>query len=52
MIEIHTHGSKAVVTKLHEVLEKFEDCRIAEPGEFTKIAFQNNKINLCQKQKA
>ena len=48
MIEIHTHGSKAVVNKLHEVLEKFEDCRIAEPGEFTKIAFQNNKINLLK----
>jgi len=48
MIELHTHGSKAVVNKLQDVLEKFEDCRIAEPGEFTKIAFQNNKINLLK----
>ncbi len=48
MIEIHTHGSKAVVYELHNILEKFEDCRIAEPGEFTKLAFKNNKINLLK----
>ena len=24
------------------------DCRLAEPGEFTKIAFQNGKINLLK----
>ena len=27
---------------------KIENCRIAEPGEFTKIAFQNGKINLLK----
>ncbi len=48
MVELHTHGSKAVVNKLHYILEKFDDCRIAEPGEFTKLAFQNNKINLLK----
>jgi len=48
MIEIHTHGSKAVINKLQEILEEITDCRIAEPGEFTKIAFQNNKINLLK----
>ncbi len=48
MIEIHTHGSKAVVNKLQSILEKFDECRIAEPGEFTKLAFQNNKINLLK----
>ena len=48
MIEIHTHGSKAVIHELHNILEKFEDCRIALPGEFTKLAFQNNKINLLK----
>ena len=46
MIEIHSHGSKAVVHKLESILEKFENCRVAEPGEFTKLAFHNNKINL------
>ena len=48
MVELHTHGSKAVVNKLHYILEKFDECRIAEPGEFTKLAFQNNKINLLK----
>ena len=48
MIELHTHGSKAVVNKLQDILENFDNCRIAEPGEFTKISFQNNKINLLK----
>ena len=48
MIEFHTHGSKAVVNKLQNILEQFDGCRIAEAGEFTKLAFQNNKINLLK----
>ncbi len=48
MVEFHTHGSKAVVNKLQNIIEQFDDCRIAEPGEFTKLAFQNNKINLLK----
>ena len=48
MAEFHVHGSKAVVQEVLTVLEGFDDCRLAEPGEFTKIAFQNNKINLLK----
>tara|TARA_Y100001970_G_C14252033_1_gene872550 strand:+ start:3301 stop:4632 length:1332 start_codon:yes stop_codon:yes gene_type:complete len=48
MVEFHVHGSKAVVNEMHNVLSKFHDCRLAEPGEFTKLAFQNNKINLLK----
>ena len=48
MAELHVHGSKAVVQEILNVLEKFNGCRLAEPGEFTKIAFQNNKINLLK----
>jgi len=48
MAEIHVHGSKAVVEALHASLLCIEDCRLAEPGEFTKLAFQNGKINLLQ----
>ncbi len=48
MAELHVHGSKAVVQKILNILEEFNDCRLAEPGEFTKIAFQNNKINLLK----
>ena len=29
-------------------LQKIKNCRLAEPGEFTKLAFQNGKINLLK----
>ena len=48
MAEFHVHGSKAVVQEILNVLEEYDYCRLAEPGEFTKIAFQNNKINLLK----
>ena len=48
LIEIHTHGSKAVINKLLNDLEARKDCRLAEPGEFTKTAYQNNRINLYE----
>ena len=48
MAEIQVHGSKAVVDALHANLSKIENCRLAEPGEFTRLAFQNGKINLLK----
>ncbi len=48
MVEFHVHGSKAVVQEILNVLEEFDDCRLAEPGEFTKLALQNDKINLLK----
>ena len=48
MAEFHIHGSKAVIEALHASISKVENCRLAEPGEFTKIAFQNGKINLLK----
>ena len=48
LIELHTHGSKAVINKLLEDLSERNDCRLAEPGEFTKTAYQNNRINLYE----
>ena len=48
MAEIQVHGSKAVVDALHSSISKIENCRLAEPGEFTKLAFQNGKINLLK----
>jgi len=48
MAEIHVHGSKAVVDALHSSISSIENCRLAEPGEFTKLAFQNGKINLLK----
>ena len=48
MAEIQVHGSKAVIEALHTSISKIENCRLAEPGEFTKLAFQNGKINLLK----
>ena len=48
MAEIHIHGSIAVVKAILDELSKIENCRLAGPGEFTKIAFQNGKINLLK----
>jgi len=48
MAEFHVHGSVAVVLAIQNSISKIENCRIAEPGEFTKIAFQNGKINLLK----
>ena len=48
MAEIHVHGSKAVVLALQKEIAKIKNCRLAEPGEFTKLAFQNGKINLLK----
>ena len=48
MAEIQVHGSKAVVDALHSSISQIENCRLADPGEFTKLAFQNGKINLLK----
>jgi len=48
MAEFHVHGSRAVIDAIHSSISKVKNCRIAEPGEFTKIAFQNGKINLLK----
>ena len=48
MAELHVHGSIAVIRSILDQLSNLENCRLAEPGEFTKIAFQNGKINLLK----
>ncbi len=48
MAEFHVHGSRAVIEVILRSMSKIENCRLAEPGEFTKIAFQNGKINLLK----
>ena len=48
MAEFHVHGSRAVIDAVHNAISKVKNCRIAEPGEFTRIAFQNGKINLLK----
>ena len=48
MAEIHVHGGKAVILAVQKEISKNKNCRLAEPGEFTKLAFQNGKINLLK----
>ena len=48
MAEIHIHGGKAGITAVQNEISKIKNCRLAEPGEFTKLAFQNGKINLLK----
>jgi len=48
MAEFHVHGSRSVIEAIHESISKIDKCRLAEAGEFTKIAFQNGKINLLK----
>ena len=48
MAEFHIHGSKSVIAAVHNTIAGVEHCRLAEPGEFTKLAFQNGKINLLK----
>lgn len=48
MAEFHIHGSKAVIEAIHTSISNIKNCRLAEPGEFTKLAFQNGKINLLK----
>ncbi len=46
--EFHVHGSIAVVRALSSALSKIEDVRQAEPGEFSRRAFLNGKMDLTQ----
>ena len=48
MAEIHIHGGKAVILAVQNEIAKIENCKLAGPGEFTKLAFQNGKINLLK----
>jgi len=48
MAEIQVHGSRAVIKALLDTISNFKKCRMAEPGEFTKLALKNGKINLLK----
>jgi tRNA modification GTPase len=48
MVEISIHGSGAVIKKILEIFSKKDNIRLAKPGEFTRRAFENNKLDLTQ----
>lgn len=48
LAEISIHGSSYIFQRLCDILVNHHNCRYAEPGEFSKIAFLNGKIDLTQ----
>src|SRR5450631_2774602 len=46
--EFHVHGGRAVLAALFSTLSSFENVRAAEPGEFTRRAFENGKLDLTE----
>lgn len=48
VVELHLHGSRAVVHKVLLELGRRPGARLAEPGEFTRRALQNGKLDLTQ----
>lgn len=48
VVEINCHGSKAVLNSILNCLSSFSELRLAEPGEFSKRAFYNQKMDLTE----
>lgn len=46
IVEINTHGGIYITNKILEILISSDNIRLAQPGEFSKIAFLNGKKNL------
>ena len=46
--EFHVHGGTAIVRSVLSAIGSLPECRLAEPGEFTRRAFENGKIDLAQ----
>ena len=48
VVEFQCHGGRAVVDAVLDVLTSFEQLRPAQPGEFTRRAFENGRIDLTE----
>jgi tRNA modification GTPase len=48
VVELHTHGGRAITNAVIEALRSLEHFRLAEPGEFTRRAFENGKMDLTE----
>jgi tRNA modification GTPase len=46
--EFHVHGSMAVIDAMFETFRRVEGVRLAEPGEFTRRAFVNDRMDLVE----
>jgi tRNA modification GTPase len=48
VVELHLHGGRAVVAVVEAALGEIHGLRRAEPGEFTRRAFENGRIDLAE----
>ncbi len=48
VVELHLHGSTAIVARVMQLLGAMPGLRLAEPGEFTRRALENGKLDLAQ----
>ncbi len=48
MAELQLHGGHAVIAAVLDALGAIEGCRLAEPGEFTRRAFANGRLDLTE----
>ncbi|HET6388750.1 tRNA uridine-5-carboxymethylaminomethyl(34) synthesis GTPase MnmE [Hyphomicrobium sp.] len=48
VVEFQVHGSRAVITGVLSSLGEIAGCRLAEPGEFARRAFENGKLDLAK----
>jgi tRNA modification GTPase len=48
MAELHLHGGRAIVSAALAAIGKLGFCRLAEPGEFTRRAFEHGKLDLTR----
>jgi tRNA modification GTPase len=46
VVELHVHGGRAVVSAMLDELSRMPGLRPAEPGEFTRRAFENGRLDL------
>jgi tRNA modification GTPase len=46
MAELQLHGGHAVIAAVLDALGKIDGCRLAQPGEFTRRAFESGKLDL------
>lgn len=47
-LELHLHGGRALVRVVLEELASFDNCRMAEAGEFSRRAFEHGKLDLVE----
>ena len=48
VVEFQCHGGRAIVDAIIAELASIEDLRVAQPGEFTRRAFENGRIDLTE----